>query len=485
MSKHSKKVNTRIFTSSQSSFLLVFVFSILSLSKIQAQGSSFRTETQDKWGAVPKGNNTAAYMNRKFDAAFPNGLTVGCTNKLVFSNAVAITDFLPSTGISAILPFGTKVNPGESLSNVLVAQIVALKLNVGFDEYDARFSSSNVLLKNLVVKTGILAGKTVQQILQEAENAIGGCATLYSLIDLSDAVAKINQNFDNGTFDLGFLKSNTSITNICSNDTEPPVFKDMPQTFTVFVEECFVASWNIPVITDNCSVVSLTSNINLGDCLPIGVHKVTMTAKDASGNKSTYSFTITIEEAVYIAPLNGLIRNTELVTHSTKSSLNLDWLNKNNEKASYFIIQKASDLGDFKNIDTINARSISGYQDYSYIDTKPKKNDNSYRIKTVLKDGTIQYSRTQTVNYTNKDIVQVYPSPNADVVNLELSPYLNQNVKVILYDLLGQPVYNQLIQQVTDQPVKIDILDVPEGQYQLSIVSQSGTEMTKMLFIRN
>ena len=102
-----------------------------------------------------------------------------------------------------------------------------------------------------------------------------------------------------------------------------------------------------------------------------------------------------------------------------------------------------------------------------------------------MKDGTFQYSRTQTVNYNNKDMVQVYPSPDADLVNLELSPYVNQNVKVILYDLLGQPVYNKLIQQVTDQPVKIDILDVPEGQYQLSIVPQNGTEMTIMLFIRN
>lgn len=485
MSKLSEMVNTRMFTPSQSSFLLVIVFSILSTFNIHAQGGTFRTETQDKWGAVPKGNNAAAYMYRKFDAAFPNGLTVGCANKLVFSNPVAITDFLPSSGIASILPIGLKVNPGETISNVLVGLIVALKLNIGFDEYDTRFSSNNVLLKNMIVKTGVFTGKTVQQILQEAENAIGGCASLYSLIDLSDAVTKINQNFDNGTFDLGFLKSNTSITNICSNDTEPPVFKDMPQTFTVFVEECYIASWNIPVITDNCSVVSLTSNINLGDCLPIGVHKVTMTAKDASGNKSTYSFTITIEEAVYIAPLNGLKSNIELIAHSTKSTVNLDWLNKNNEKSSYFVIQKANYQGDFKNIDTINARSFSGNQEYTYIDTKPKKNDNSYRIKTVLKDGTFQYSRTQTVNYNTKDLVQVYPSPNADVVNLELSPYIYQNVKVILYDLLGQPVYNQLLQQVTDQPVKIDILDVPEGQYQLSIVPQNGTEMTKMLFIRN
>lgn len=485
MSKLSEMVNTRMFTPSQSSFLLVIVFSILSTFNIQAQGGTFRTETQDKWGAVPKGNNAAAYMYRKFDAAFPNGLTVGCTNKLVFSNPVAITDFLPSSGIAAILPLGLKVNPGEALSNVLVSQIVALKLNIGFDEYDARFSSNNILLKNMVVKTGIFTSKTVQQILQEAENAIGGCTTQYPLFDLNDAIAKINQNYVYGTADWGFLKSNTSIANICNNDTEPPIFKEMPQTFTVFVEECYVASWDIPVITDNCSVVTLTSNISLGDCLPIGIHKVTMVAKDASGNKSTYSFTITIEEAVYIAPLSGIKSNIELITHSTKSSINLDWLNKHNEKTKHFIIQKAREQGNFKDIDTLNASTLSGSQEYTYIDTKPKKNDNSYRIKTVLKDGTVQYSRTQTINFKNKDLVNVYPSPNADFVNLDLMPYLNQNVKIILYDLLGQSAHSQLINQVTANPVKIDILGLPEGQYQLSIIPQNSSAFTKMLFIRN
>ena len=127
------------------------------------------------------------------------------------------------------------------------------------------------------------------QVLQDAENAIGGCATQYLLSDLNDVVVKINQNFENKTTNMGFLEvTNARITNVCLNDTEAPIFKEMPQTFTVFVEECYIASWNIPVITDNCSVVTLTSNINLGDCLPIGIHKVTMTAQDASGNKSMY-----------------------------------------------------------------------------------------------------------------------------------------------------------------------------------------------------
>lgn len=474
-------INTTVFTNT-----LILIATLISVSNLQAQnGSSFRTETQDKWGAVPKGNNSAAYMHRKFEAAFPNGITVGCTNNIVFSTPNAITDFLPSNGVSAILPSGTKINPRATFSNIVAGHILALKLNIGFDEYDSKFSTSNVLLKNLVVKTGIFAGKSVQEILQLAENAIGGCFTPYQLVDLSNVIAKINQNYDNSTADMGFLSSAISASNVCLNDREPPVFKETPQTFTVFTEECYIASWNMPVVTDNCSEVTLSCNINLGECLPVGVHKVVMTATDATGNKSTYSFTITIEQGVYVAPLNGNSSNIEFVAHSTKENIYLDWVNKNNEKTNLFIIEKANAQGDFEEINTLMARPFAGYQDYSFIDTKPQKDENSYRIKTVFKDGTVQYSRAQTVNYKDKDFVQVYPSPGADVINLDLTPFSNQNVQLYLYDYLGKPVYNQFVQQATDRPIKIDVLDIPDGQYVLSIIPQNDKEVTKALFIRN
>jgi Secretion system C-terminal sorting domain/HYR domain len=487
MFKNYTPVNTNVFTKSLYHFLLTTAFfSLLSFSNLQAQnGSSFRTVTQEKWGAVPKGNNSAAYMYRKFEAAFPNGITVGCTNKLVFSNPNAVTDFLPSSGALSVLPSGTNTNPKATFSNVLAGHILALKLNIGFDEYDSKFSTSNMLLKNMVIKTGIFAGKSVQEIIELAENTIGGCPTAFELSNLSDVVAKINQNYDNSTADMGFLAFTTTTQNACVNDREPPVFKETPQTFTVFTEECYIASWNMPVVTDNCSTVTLTCNVNLGECLPLGVHKVIMTAADATGNKSTYSFTITIEQGVYIVPLNRKSSNSEFVAHSTKKDICLDWVNKDNEKTKLFIIEKANALGDFEEIKTLVARSFAGYQDYSFTDTKPEKEENSYRIKTVFKDGTVQSSRAKTVNYKDKDLVQVYPSPGADIVNLDLTPYSNQNVQLYLYDYIGKPVYNQFVQQATDRPIKIDVLDLPDGQYVLSIIPQGDKEVTKAVFIRN
>src|SRR5690349_2149654 len=37
-----------------------------------------RTQTQGGWGAAPAGNNPGTYLHANFQAAFSDGLTVGC-----------------------------------------------------------------------------------------------------------------------------------------------------------------------------------------------------------------------------------------------------------------------------------------------------------------------------------------------------------------------------------------------------------------------
>lgn len=462
--------------------LLFFIAFIISIKDINAQCGSFRTQTQEEWGALPKGNNTAAYLYRRFNTVFPNGLTVGCAHQIVLSSPEAITEFLPTNGTASALPNGTITNPMSPLNNTLLGQVIALKLNLAFDAADGNFSSGETPLKNLIIKNGVFSGKTPEMVLSEAEKAIGGCVSAATLSDLTNVITKINENFDNGTVDNGLL--NCVSQNACLNDKEAPIFKETPLTFTVFVKDCYVASWNLPIVTDNCSAVTLTSNIALGECLPIGIHRVVMTAKDASGNTSTYSFTVTIESALYLEPIKPSIRKTELVSFMSQNTIKLNWINKVNEDTEYFIVQKGNDLELFEDIETISARAFSGEQAYSFTDKKLDKDYATYRIKTVLKNRTVQYSESQTLDLKNKDLIVVYPSPNDEMVNIDLTKINNQAVRIILSDLAGQVVYNTYISQAT-QPAQINISSFPEGQYLLSVLTQSNDSFTKTLFIEN
>jgi len=163
-----------------------------------------RTQTMGGWGAKPAGNNPARYMTNNFAAAFPNGLTIGCENTLTLTNALAVTNFLPS-GTTPRALNSTYTNPGQTYRNVLAGQLVALTLSVGFDNINPNFGASTTFLANAVLNVGPFAGWTVQELLNEANNFIGGCGSNYSASDLNTALDMVNNNWVGGNTNAGFL----------------------------------------------------------------------------------------------------------------------------------------------------------------------------------------------------------------------------------------------------------------------------------------
>jgi hypothetical protein len=191
--------------------LLTFVLPIALLffaGNISAQSdcAGSKTFTQGGWGADANGNNPGTYLQSHFAAAFgANGLTIGSINKLKLSSANAVNAFLPSGTAAAVLPSGTKSDPGSGYRNVLAGQLVALTLNVVFDAYDESFSVTTCKLGDQIIGSGAFKDKKISEFLALANEVIGGSSTAYALSDINDAATKINENFDNGTVDNGYL----------------------------------------------------------------------------------------------------------------------------------------------------------------------------------------------------------------------------------------------------------------------------------------
>jgi len=168
--------------------------------------NGFTTVTQGGWGAKAAGNNWGTYRDLNFASAFPSGLTIGADSRfLKLTTAKAVDDFLPSATTPRALNAGTMVNPGSGYKNVLAGQVVALTLNLRFDEVNPSFSSSSTWLGNLIVISGTFTGWTVSQVLAEANNVLGGVASSYSADQMNEIVDAINNNYDNGTVNLGLL----------------------------------------------------------------------------------------------------------------------------------------------------------------------------------------------------------------------------------------------------------------------------------------
>ncbi len=160
--------------------------------------TGFRTQTQGGWGSKASGNNPGSYRDNNFNSAFPNGVTIGCTNKLKLTTSLAVEEFLPSGSTANLLPAGILTNPGSSYKNVFAGQLTALSLSAGFDNYDPLFSSAAEKLVDLRISSGPLQGLTVAQLLLESNNLIGGCGSSYSITTLNEALTKANENFVDG-----------------------------------------------------------------------------------------------------------------------------------------------------------------------------------------------------------------------------------------------------------------------------------------------
>ena len=167
------------------------------------QSGDFKTYGQGAYGATPHGNNPATYLVNTFDQAFPTGITIGCTHTLSFTSAQAVMDFLPQGSTPAAL--GTSAVDHVGRITVLAGQVLTLALNIGFDDYDASFSSGNKSLKDLVVASGDFQGMSVAQIMGIANDVLGGCSSSYSPSQMNDIVTAINENFEDGNVDNGVL----------------------------------------------------------------------------------------------------------------------------------------------------------------------------------------------------------------------------------------------------------------------------------------
>jgi hypothetical protein len=166
-----------------------------------------RTQTQGGWGSTPSGNNPGAYLHANFNAAFGDSLTVGCAPGSYYirlTSAQAVTNLLPTGGKAAALT--TNATDPASVKNVLVGQLVALKLSVGFDAYDANFGGSSVELGNMIIGSGTFKGFSVYEFLDIAEKVLGGCNSSYTPTQVNEAASSINENNVDGKTDNGFLK---------------------------------------------------------------------------------------------------------------------------------------------------------------------------------------------------------------------------------------------------------------------------------------
>ncbi|MEW5841947.1 MAG: choice-of-anchor A family protein, partial [Bacteroidota bacterium] len=170
--------------------------------------NGFTTFTQGGWGS-PSNSAPGKIRDQYFSTVFPSGLVIGNASgnyHLTLTSASAVKDYLPD-GNTAAAYTQNYTNPTSKI-NVLSGQLTALKLNVAFSAAGV-LGSNTTKLGDLVIASGPFYGKTVSQLLAIAEIAIGGGSLNgYTFSQFNDAATAVNENFDNGKVDKGYLTCN-------------------------------------------------------------------------------------------------------------------------------------------------------------------------------------------------------------------------------------------------------------------------------------
>ncbi|MBI2943169.1 MAG: hypothetical protein HYY25_03105 [Candidatus Wallbacteria bacterium] len=170
----------------------------------------FQTFTQGGWGSRAHGNNPGSLRDSGFAAVFPAGLTIGSGNLLVtFRTSAAVEAFLPAGGSASVLR-ESALDPESTAAGVLAGQLVAATLNAAFSASGRLEQADSTPLGSLTVAAGSFAGLSVDALLAAANRAIagdnGGLPPGATISDLNDALTRINECFDNGTVNTGYLR---------------------------------------------------------------------------------------------------------------------------------------------------------------------------------------------------------------------------------------------------------------------------------------
>jgi len=265
---------------------------MLGITSGYSQGCSgqFKTFTIGGWGTDCSGNNPGCYRDANFDAAFPDGVMIGCgSNTLTFTSSAAVANYLPAGGSSAVLN-GSAVDPTSS-RGVLSSQVLAIALAVGFDVYDPNFSASSSSFGSLTIKSGTFSGMSIASFLQVANNVLGGCSTQYSLSSINEAATAINENFDNGTVDNGYLNCSRGISLNIQIGSNPDVCQDGNGLVTITITGG-TAPYQLQIYKNNVLISTVNSNDAVAYLSGLGTGNFSVTVTDANSQSATGTWTL-------------------------------------------------------------------------------------------------------------------------------------------------------------------------------------------------
>lgn len=173
-----------------------------------------------------------------------------------------------------------------------------------------------------------------------------------------------------------------------------------------------------------------------------------------------------------VLPLNLLHFNAV----KNKTDVQLSWQTANEINTSHFIVQRSANGRIFNNLGRVEAKNISGNNNYSLNDGSPADGVNFYRLQVVDIDGKTTYSSIIKIVVAGKNDLQVFPNPAKNIITI--SGLQNRGtIKIIAAD-------GKLVKQieVAGNTLKIDVSTLAKAFYILQY--NDGGKVHQVKFVK-
>ncbi len=211
----------------------------------------------------------------------------------------------------------------------------------------------------------------------------------------------------------------------------------------------------------NTSAINLSGNIN-NDRLVIG--STTYTGNDFSNIITTG-----------VAPLTSLpIELAKFYSYTNeKNEVQLNWETVSEINNEYFEIEHSLDGIDFEMIGRVQGNGTTNlYHQYRFVHLNPSNGNNYYRLKQVDYDSSFEY-----FNIISK-VVKDEKAFRIKINSLRLlSIEINQPSKMVVYNMMGQVVFEDEIEEGIND---FTFEDLVEGNYIVNVFYSGNIERVKI-----
>ena len=183
----------------------------------------------------------------------------------------------------------------------------------------------------------------------------------------------------------------------------------------------------------------------------------------------------TIGENSVVLPVELLAFQAQL---TDELSVLCEWVTATEINSELFEVERSIDRDNWTLVGVVDAAGFSrDILNYSLLDREPYEGVSYYRLKSVDRDGSFEYSQIDVVEITNDNSnIRIYPNPNTGMFTIDLGKNASYN-RVEIHNAVGQLVYTHNVNQ--DQ--RLNISGLENGCYTVSITGPSSQFVSSII----